>query len=252
MAATGNDPVVPPNYLEQFVESGQLVETGIKILLIEDPELSTEVDLLYARLAEYQVRYEMALPVDRIESALIKDELERIEAELVRAREREQALLVKNATPGIFVYKGSSDLSGHLVRRGTLLGYVIDPHQMIVRVVVPQKHIEQVRDDVRSVEVRLTEQVEQVLPATVIREVPEASNILPSVVLSLEGGGSYVLDPRSSDKPKALERFFQFDLSRITAGPAPCQPTTRHFADSNNTTSRAASEFRSSSHGPKS
>lgn len=58
----------------------------------------------------------------------------------------------------------------------------------------------------------MTEQIAQVISATVIREVPEASNVLPSVVLSLEGGGSYVLDPRSSDKPKALERFFQFDV----------------------------------------
>ncbi|MBE9487383.1 MAG: peptidase M50, partial [Chloroflexi bacterium] len=46
----------------------------------------------------------------------------------------------------------------------------------------------------------------------VIREVPAASYELPSLALSLEGGGLYVLDPREPERPKALERLFQFDI----------------------------------------
>lgn len=198
--------------VEQPVKSGQRVKPDTVLLRIDDPDLSTEVKLLVARRAEYQVRYEMALPVDRTESALIKDEIERIEAELARTREREQALLVKSLNHGVFINKTAKDLAGHFVRRGTLLGYVIEPHEMLVRVVVPQKYIEQVRSDIRRVEVRLTGSLDKVFPATVIREVPEASNVLPSIVLSLEGGGPYVLDPRSSDKPRSITRLFQFDL----------------------------------------
>ena len=197
---------------EVITSSGSLVEPGNVLLKIEDPDIDAEVEVLNARLAEYHVRYEMALSVDRSESALIKEEVGRLEAELARANERKQSLLVKSPNSGLFVLEKESDLLGHYVRRGTLLGYVLDQDKIGVRVVVPQDDIERVRGDIKRVEVRLVEQIEKIIPATVIREVPEASYDLPSLVLSLEGGGPFVLDPRSYDKSRTLDRLFQFDV----------------------------------------
>ncbi|MCK9174453.1 MAG: HlyD family efflux transporter periplasmic adaptor subunit [Desulforhopalus sp.] len=194
------------------VPNGSIVEPGTLLMQIEDPEVDVEVDVLHARLTEYHVRYEVSLSGDRSEAALIKEEVGRIEAELARARERQQALHVKSSNHGLFFLENEVDLPGHYVRRGTLLGYVLDQNKIRVRVVVPQADIEQVRGDIREVEVRLADQIDQVLPATVIREVPEASDVLPSMVLSLEGGGPFVLDPRSSDRPRSIERLFQFDI----------------------------------------
>ncbi len=197
---------------EVLTSSGSMVEPGSHLVQIEDPDVDAEVEMLNARLTEYHVRYEMALQVDRFESALIKEEIGRIEAELARANERKQSLLVKCSISGLFVLENESDLLGLYVRRGTLLGYVIDQDKMRVRVVVPQADIERVRSDIRRVEVRIAEQIDKIIPATVIREVPEASDILPSMVLSLEGGGPFVLDPRSYDKSRTLDRLFQFDV----------------------------------------
>ena len=200
---------------EILTKSGSYVEAGRQLVRIEDPELATEIQLLNARLAEYQVRYEMAIQVDRTESALIKDEIERTQAELARTLERQEALFVKSSRPGVFISPQALDLPGHFVRRGTLLGYVLEQNKMRVRVVVTQADVERVRTDVRKVEVRLAEQIDQVIPATLIREVPAASNVLPSMVLSLQGGGLYVLDPRSQDTPQTLERLFQFDVALV-------------------------------------
>lgn len=198
---------------EVLTPNGSIVQAGSLLLRIDDPDVVKEVEVLKGRLAEYQVRYEISLPVDRSESALIKEEIGRIEAELARASERQQSLLVKSPNPGLFILENELDLKDHYVRRGTLLGYVLDRENMVIRVAVPQADIDRVRADIKSVEVRLATQIGQIIPATVIREVPEASDVLPSMVLSLEGGGPYVLDPRSYEKPRTLDRFFQFDIT---------------------------------------
>ncbi len=192
--------------------SGDQVQPGTLLLRSENPELAAQVRLLAARLEEYQARYRLSLLAERTESALLKEELGRIEAELARAHERQQSLLLRSNAAGVFVLPQAEDLFGQFVRRGTSLGYILDPNKMSIRVLVPQANIERVRADTRNVEVRLAEQIDSVIPAAVIREVPAASYELPSLALSLEGGGLYVLDPREPERPKALERLFQFDI----------------------------------------
>jgi putative peptide zinc metalloprotease protein len=64
-----------------------------------------------------------------------------------------------------------------------------------------------------GVEVRLAENIQKVIPSSIVREVPGASKELPSLALSLEGGGKIVLDPQTPEEPKAFERLFQFEVA---------------------------------------
>lgn len=196
---------------DMMVKNGTHVDEGDSIVRLEDTELGARVKLLEARHAEYKARYEMAFQEDRTESALLLEEIGNIEAELDRANERRQSLLVKSPTTGKLALQSSDSLLGRYVRRGTLLGYVLGDQDMLVRVVVPQAEIERVRTRLQGVEVRMASNIGKVLPAKVIREVPAASRTLPSKALSLEGGGLYAFDPRSNT-PQVLERLFQFDI----------------------------------------
>ena len=197
---------------EILTAAGSRVEAGTPLLRCEDPQLATHVRLLQGRQAEYQARYNLSLKVDRTETVLIKEVLARIAAELARAKERQQALMVCSQDSGVFVLPQSQDLVGCFVRRGQPLGYILDRDKMSVRVLVAQADIDRVRADSGQVEVRLAEKIDRVVAATVIREVPAASCELPSLALSLEGGGRFALDPRYSEQPRVLERLFQFDI----------------------------------------
>ncbi len=195
-----------------FVEDGMMVEQGTLLLKAEDPGLTAGVKLLEGMLFEYQSRYEHAFQVDRIESGLIQEEIERIIAELERAKERQQALQIKSPLAGQFIIKEPDRLQDRFVSRGLLLGYIINQDNMRLRVVVPQAGIERVREDTQKVDIRLARDINKTFSASVIREVPAASRTLPSMALSLEGGGRFALDPRSKETPKVLENLFQFDL----------------------------------------
>jgi putative peptide zinc metalloprotease protein len=197
---------------EVLTPSGSRVAPGTPLVKSENPELEAQVRLLEARLTEYQTRYQMSFLGDRTETILMKEELARLEAELNHARQRHEALLLRSPGAGIFVLPDALEVRGRFFRRGMPIGYVLDEGRMRVRTLVPQADIEQVRTDTRSVEIRLAENVAEVLPATIIREVPAASNVLPSLAFSLEGGGLFAIDPREPDYPHVLERLFQFDI----------------------------------------
>jgi putative peptide zinc metalloprotease protein len=82
--------------------------------------------------------------------------------------------------------------------------------------VVPQGDEDMVRNRTRRVEIRPVERISDVIPAHVLREVPAATDELPSMTLSLQGGGKIGLDPSKMEGDnsgaKALEKLFVLDL----------------------------------------
>ena len=79
------------------------------------------------------------------------------------------------------------------------------------RVVVPQADVDLVRQRTRNVQVRLTERISEMVPALIKREVPAATDQLPSMALGSEGGGEIAIDPRDGQGVKAFQKIFQFD-----------------------------------------
>ena len=100
------------------------------------------------------------------------------------------------------------------------MGYVSSPTTPTARVVVSQANVALVRDQTRGVELRLAERLGEMIRGRVEREVPGASNRLPSAALSHAGGGPYPPDPADPDGETTLESVFQFDIS-IPAEPQP-------------------------------
>ena len=103
-------------------------------------------------------------------------------------------------------------MTGRYVQRGELLGYVLTEAET-VRVVVPQSSLERIHRSLEGVRVRLVQDAGREFEARV-REVPSATDELPSMALSLQGGGSIGVDPRKSQegRAKSAENLFVMDL----------------------------------------
>ena len=101
---------------------------------------------------------------------------------------------------------------GRYAQRGEVLAYVTDNAATTVRVVVPQAEEDIVRKRTRRVEIRPSDRIGNPIQARIQREVPAATDELPSMTLSLQGGGKIGLDPNKSGEAKALEKLFVLDL----------------------------------------
>jgi putative peptide zinc metalloprotease protein len=192
--------------------SGTRVAVGDVLVEAEEPELvanvrvlESEIDGLTRRLASEQFTDRNRADITRQEIALKKSHLE-------RALERTDALKVRSTRDGVFLSPAAEDLPGRYAKRGDVLGYVIFRQSRIARVVVTQDDIDLVRNKLTGVDVRLANRPSISYAAKIVREVPAASDRLPSKALAEAGGGRFAADPRDNNQVKTLAKTFQFDL----------------------------------------
>ena len=196
-----------------LVPADTRVKSGDAVIELQDPLLGAHLKVLEAQRKELQAEFEAVEYEDRVEAQKISDELRSVQASLARARERIEDLIVRSTSDGILVVPQARDLPGRFVRHGEPVAYVVDFPAMTARVVVPQADVGLVRRNTQGVEIRLADDIANVLPSTILREVPAASDELPSAALGSVGGGQFQVDPQDKKGTKALDPIFQFDLS---------------------------------------
>jgi putative peptide zinc metalloprotease protein len=200
--------------------SGARVAVGDSLVLAEDPLLKAEEAVLEAQIAALAARFDSEQFADRIKAAVTMQEIAVKREALGRLRERLDALEVRASSPGVLEMPREANLPGRWVKRGDVLGYVIGQQPPILRVVVPQSDIDLVRQRLASSEMLAPGQLWRPVPLTLLREVPAATDRLPSRALAVDGGGRVAVDARNPKAVRSLDRWFQLDFA-IPAGAAP-------------------------------
>ncbi len=197
---------------EILVQDGVMVQSGDPLLRCEDPFLEAKVQVLEANLTESRARYNAEPLQSRVQREILKEEMASVKADLTRARERKHELTVHSPNQGLFVLPEARNLPGHFVENGALLGYIMGTSESTVVVVVSQSDIALVRERTRSVELRLAGRLNTPFTATIDREIPAASDLLPSPVLGTTGGGSIPVDPADPRGLQTVTKTFQFEI----------------------------------------
>ncbi len=197
---------------EMKVKDGAVVATGQVLMISHNPELDSREAVLKSQLNELTAQMESFKRDDIVQLKLVREQVDTVRAQLDSVREEAAGLQLRSHKDGVFMLQNSSELVGRFLPRGSMVGFISQPQDVVARVVVPQSRVDLVRQDTRSVQVRMVHGLEQVIAATIDREVPAASQAVPSLVLAREGGGWITLDPRIEREPTAFEALFQFDV----------------------------------------
>lgn len=205
------------NGTEGFVErllapADSAVVRGQPLLELKDPTLTTRVAVLEAQMKELSAQYDALRLDDRVQAAIVREEMNTVSGNLATARERQAQLVVRSPAAGRFVVPRAADLPGRFLTKGQLVGYVVEPKELTTRVAVEQDAIDRVRSHTRGVEIMLSDWQASPMRAEIRREVPGASRQLPSPVLGAAGGGPFAVDPHDNQGVTALNRVFQLDL----------------------------------------
>ncbi|MEO8627566.1 MAG: PqqD family peptide modification chaperone [Betaproteobacteria bacterium] len=192
--------------------SDTVVRRGDAILTLSEPLLKTRLQMLEAKHDELQARYDAELVYNRVRTKSTASELGAVEAELNRTRDRSSRLTVVSPMDGRLVMARDQDMPAQFVHQGQTLAFVMDGRKLSARVIVSQQDVDLVRSRTQRVQVRLSDDLSRVVTGTIKREIPAATADLPSMALSVEGGGNNALDPREKSGSKALQKFFEFEL----------------------------------------
>jgi putative peptide zinc metalloprotease protein len=190
----------------------QAVRQGEVLIQCEDPELEARARVLQAQLAELDARYSTAIVSNRVQAGIINEQRTHVAEALALAQRRQAELAVRSPANGIFVVQDPQNLPGRFTQRGDMLAYVTERVASSVRVVVPEAEGALVGSRTQRVEIRPADRIARPIQARIQREVPAATDELPSMTLSLQGGGKIGLDPGKPGDSKALQKLFVLDL----------------------------------------
>jgi len=197
-----------------LVVNGSQVEAGQPLIKAYDPFLDARVAVLDAQLRGLRRQYTAARTTDQAEAAVVLEEINGVSSDLERARERQRELIINSPRAGTFVVPVEQDMPGRFVKKGQLVGYVIDASdRLTARTMVDQNEIALVRERTRGVDVIPVHWEGRSAAASVIREVPEGLKALPTPALGTMGGGSIAIDPRDGKGVTALDRYFEYEIA---------------------------------------
>ncbi|MBA1141284.1 PqqD family peptide modification chaperone [Mesorhizobium neociceri] len=192
-----------------------MVSAGTPLLRLEDPGISGRVALIEAQRHELQLRYEAVRFSDRVEADVVLEQIKNMDGVLASVKQRRDGLVVSAHDAGRFILPKAANLPGRFLNQGDLVGYVVSSATPQLRVIVPQSEVDLVRARTDSVDVRYAGETGAPVPAHISREVPAAQFDLPSLALSVEGGGTVAMRSggQAGDKPRTLEGLFVFDVA---------------------------------------
>ncbi|OGA51783.1 MAG: hypothetical protein A3G24_15465 [Betaproteobacteria bacterium RIFCSPLOWO2_12_FULL_62_13] len=195
-----------------IVQPDSRVRRGEALVEAVDPALPPRIRMLEAKKNELDARYQAERIDSEVRAQITLEQLKAVSAELDRARERANDLVMRSPADGVFALPLPQDLPGRYVKQGEPVGYIIADTRLTARVVVPQQSVDLVRGRTEQVRVKLAEHVADTIPARILREVPGASDRLPSMALSQAGGGEVALDPHPGAEMKTLQTHFEFEI----------------------------------------
>ncbi len=198
---------------EVAVRDGQSVEVDRVLLRLEDPIAQSRLQVLIAKREVLRAQQQEVFITDRTRSEILKNKALGIDAEITDVRRTLDQLVIRSPVAGTLSIPGLEDLPGRYLGKGDLLGYVVDLRRVSARVVVPQGHIDRLRSETSTIEVKLHSRPGETLKAEFIREIPKATDQLPSRLLGTQAGGEVAVDARDEAGVQALSNVFEVDIA---------------------------------------
>jgi len=196
-----------------LVESGEELEKNQLIVKLIDRELLTKQKELIAQLNELKIEllYEQRHSI--VKSQMVKNDIDTLKSELTLVAQKISQLDIYSHLKGRFVLRDRRSLIDRFIRQGDVVGDIINREDLVIRALVSQARIGLLESYNTSAEFMLAGDMQTSYESKIIRQTPQATNHIPSQVLSFEGGGVLLTDSSATDEKKLLTPMFQIDLS---------------------------------------
>jgi putative peptide zinc metalloprotease protein len=195
------------------VKNRQQVALGQTILVLDNPELMVEEATLTQQLAKLEVDHYQAMLTNPQQSVMIADLIKKTQTEQARVREKIAGLTVRAGANGYLWMPNQQDQLGRYVKKGDLIGYVMDKDSVNVRVALNAQDVSMVQQDVMAVEVKTADHLDETIPAVIQQITPSTTLQLPSMALGERGGGDFITDPMDDSGLTLLQPVVLLDVN---------------------------------------
>lgn len=196
--------------VEVAVDNGDKIKKGQVLLGFQNRELEQELLITRHQIEETQWRYRRALQDTEEDSTPFLEQLASLQEREKTLTERLENLIIRAPVDG--VWEGEDLLSrlGTNVARGTMLGRVLSVSEHKFVALVKQTQADQLfQQAIETAEIRLSGQAEKTIESQDLRLIPYQQFELPSLALSINGGGDFVAESDSMGRLVSKDAFFE-------------------------------------------
>ncbi len=197
----------------QHGTSGSLIKPGSAVVSLTNADMEKQEQVLIAKQKELNARYVSQRVNNPLEADLTEEELSMLNADLTSLQSERESQILKSQAEGVLVFPDHQDMVGRYVKKGDPVAYVVNPDELIVKLVVPQSTVGLFTRGIQSVEVRMADKISKAVYAQVIRQTPSGSHKLPSRALGVAGGGDIAILRNDEAGTTTADKVFQIDLS---------------------------------------
>ena len=201
-------------FVQQIItKPGTQVRYGTNVLQLKNPDFGTRNDVLQARHRELTSRLKSERFDDPTEADQTREEIFTLEADIAALKVQRDGQTLFSKTDGVFVLPEEQNLIGRYLKKGDPVAYIVNPDELVVRLVVPQASVGLFSKNIKDIQVRLADNPGKDLPAKLLRQTPAGSNSLPSRALGAIGGGDIAVVGGDKNGTTTAEKVFQVDLA---------------------------------------
>ncbi len=202
-----------PGFIAEVVAApGAMVKAGDPLVRLNDPELGFEFAVATAQLNETRILHRRAMGAEPADVKPLEERQQAIRQRLDQLEHRRRMLIVRARQDGQWVASELQDQVGMWLRRGVVLGQIIDDSSFVFRAVVSRREESQLSNsEIRGIQIRLPGEAGKKIdvPLDQYRVIPAGQQLLPSAALGWAGGGEIAVDLSDESGRKATELFFE-------------------------------------------
>jgi putative peptide zinc metalloprotease protein len=197
--------------LTQLVaQNGEYVKAGQILMVLENPDLLMDKAIKQSEIDEAVVRHRSALFQAPDEIASSEKNLAGLQEESNEIDRKLALLTVKASHDGIWVAPDIAEFKGDWIRRGKVLGQLINNAHLRFSAVITQEQANELFKISSNMtgELRIEGQTEKTVKIDSLKIVPYRSDILSSPALGWAGGGDIPTNINDKDGTQTKEPFF--------------------------------------------
>lgn len=177
-------------------EDGDLVQVGDPLLRLSNPKLLAQRERIASQLDRAQQQAYLHLGVHGSQAGQASAEVDQLQAHLSHLDVQIGALTVVAHQAGRLRWPQPKDMPDRHIRRGELIGHIVDGRPVLVRLALPQDQGQTTAKRTEQASVYLMGRSETGRPAQLRRDSIGATRKLPSAALSDVMGGDIVTEPK--------------------------------------------------------
>jgi len=198
---------------DAHISDGDPVANGQALLDLFNVELIQTESELAAKLEQLNAEYRAALNINPAESRRLAESIEFSMQKQNDLLDEIQNLVIVSPENGYFSRARNRAVPGGYIRKGDIVGFVINPGESTIRIMVPQDSIDAVRRQTITVTAMSLNQPDRIYEVKAANVRPMITSRLPDASLGSLSGGPIPVDARDPEGLILMTPMFQADLT---------------------------------------